>query len=644
MRNMPDKHALSRRTLLRSAVVAPALLAPGLAPPAAGAAVDWSTCQRLARDLLLIGPDGSDLTLAYLRVLIDDGLPRTTRPRRVLVIGAGMAGLVAAHLLRTAGHRVVVLEANGNRLGGRLKTFRHDPARGVTTPFADPRQYAEAGGMRIPDAHPLTLALVDKLGLRRQLFYNVDVDPATGAPGAVPPVIYRSFTGEVWRNGPDVPALTPPRPAGRTWIGVNGAQVRRAGYRADPAPINAAFGMTSGLSIPAGQLLDAALEPVHDYHSVRMPDGRVPLPMPQRLDGWARVIRDFDHMSMQRFLTEHRGLETAAVDAIGTLENLTSRLPLSFLHSYLGRATINPTARFWELEGGSWRLPYAFEPLLAGHIRYDRRVTAIRHDPSAVRVETVTEAGRRHRYTGDVAIVTVPFSALRHVDIRPLLSYAKRRAIMELHYDSATKVLLEFSRRWWEFTEDDWNRELDAVRAGADMLGAASGMTIPAGRRVAYARLRSADSEPRPADAITGGGSVTDNPNRFAYYPSHPVPGSRGGVVLASYCWANDASRWDSMPADDRYAYALRGLADLHGRRIEVFATGRDATQSWMLDPYAFGEAAVFTPGQLTELHPAIPTAEGPLHFAGEHTSLKHSWIEGAVESGIRTALEVNRG
>ena len=31
-----------------------------------------------------------------------------------------------------------------------------------------------------------------------------------------------------------------------------------------------------------------------------------------------------------------------------------------------------------------------------------------------------------------------------------------------------------------------------------------------------------------------------------------------------------------------------------------------------------------------------------PLHFAGEHTSLDHRWIEGAIESGLRTAFEVH--
>ena len=68
------------------------------------------------------------------------------------------------------------------------------------------------------------------------------------------------------------------------------------------------------------------------------------------------------------------------------------------------------------------------------------------------------------------------------------------------------------------------------------------------------------------------------------------------------------------------------------------------ATVSWMQNPYAFGEAAIFAPGQLRLLQKHIVATEwdGRVHFAGEHASLKHAWIEGAIESGIRTALEVN--
>ena len=112
-------------------------------------------------------------------------------------------------------------------------------------------------------------------------------------------------------------------------------------------------------------------------------------------------------------------------------------------------------------------------------------------------------------------------------------------------------------------------------------------------------------------------------------------------MVLAAYVWADDANRWDSIPDDDRYELAMKGLCQIYGEGIRKLYTGHGATESWMENFYAYGEAAVFAPGQIMALHPYITTPEGRVHFAGEHTSLKHAWIEGALESAVRTALEV---
>jgi len=635
----------------------------------------WERSQRLARMLLLVGPDGEDLTRKYLDVLFDQGLPRASRPQKVLVVGAGIAGLVSSWLLAKAGHRVTLIEANASRVGGRIKTLRT---------FKDPAQYAEAGAMRLPDFHPMVLALIDHLDLKRRLFYNVDVDPATGnASGPVPPVVYRPFDGTpVWRNGPDQPDFKPPQKLFKTWIRTNGQQVRRVDYAGAPKEINGGFHMPAALrGKVANDLINAALEPIRDYYSYVDAQGkRVPKPVPEWIDGWARVIYDLDRYSMWGFLSEIAGLDDSTIEAIGTLENLTSRLPLSFFHSFLGRSDINPNATYWEIVGGTDRLTDTMENVVreAGvtvekgwrMIRLeswhaDRDVSRCRHvgpDGPHVWIEAVAEQDntRIRTFTGDRGIVTIPFSSLRHVLIEPLLSYKKRRAIIELHYDSATKVLLEFSRRWWEFSEDDWKRELDAIEPGlydryqADPATALDGPNalgahpsvderqIPDAVRKLYAAYRPSQPPLRPADHVFGGGSVTDNPNRFMYYPSHPVPGSPGGVVLASYTWADDAARWDSMEDNERYAYALRGMVALHGERILAFYREGGATQSWLRNPYAFGEAAVFTPWQLTQFHLDIPKAEGPLHFAGEHTSLKHAWVEGAIESAVRAALEVH--
>ncbi|ASO19243.1 monoamine oxidase [Actinoalloteichus hoggarensis] len=704
--------AVGRRSFLKAAGVAGAVPALGVmagipaaaSPPGHASNVStaplqpppddpekWARCLQVARDLLVVGPDDEDLKLEYLKILIDDGLPRTTSPKNVLILGAGIAGLAAATLLKQAGHRVTILEANADRVGGRIKTFR-TAADGGGAPFRDPRQYAEAGAMRLPDFHPLTLALADRLGLHRRLFFNVDVVPGTGNQNApVPAVVYRSHTGEVWRRGPANTDFRAPDAASNTWLDANGVQVRRSEYAADPRAINGGFGVPeSDLARTAGALLDAAVDPLRDYYSDVGPDGvRVDRPIAEQVEGWARLIYDFDGHSMDRYLREEAGLSDATVDAIGTLQNVTSRLPLSLVHSFRGLALISPSATYWELDGGSWQLPEALRTGLVDEIRMNRRAVRIEYydpdrpesatdnvgpDGPAVWVETTTETGgdeteagdilpERESFTADVAIVTLPLSSLRHVQVEPLMSYPKRRAVIEIHYDSATKVLLEFSRRWWEFTEDDWRRELDAISPGlyrryqsrtaevsdtTRWLGAARSVdaeAIPERQKEFYARHRQSDEQAtRPADHVFGGGSATDNPNRFMYYPSHPIEGSPGGVVLAAYVWADDAARWDSMEDDERYAYALRGMTAVHGNRIEVFYTGAGRTQSWLRNRYAFGEAAVLTAGQLSRLQAGVRAPEGPLHFAGDHTSVKPAWIEGALESAVRAALEVHTG
>jgi monoamine oxidase len=77
------------------------------------------------------------------------GLPLTTAPRHVVIVGAGMAGLTAGMLLKEAGHKVTILEAR-NRLGGRIYTYRG---------FAG-QMYGEFGAMRFPRQHPLGQHLI----------------------------------------------------------------------------------------------------------------------------------------------------------------------------------------------------------------------------------------------------------------------------------------------------------------------------------------------------------------------------------------------------------------------------------------------------------------------------------------------------
>jgi monoamine oxidase len=143
-------------------------------------------------------------------------------------------------------------------------------------------------------------------------------------------------------------------------------------YASEPATTNDGFtaGPTGAAwrKVSAGTLLDMALDPIRRYYLGPDLDfsPSSPADVEKLVQGWARVLYDFDEYSMQRFLEEEALLTQEQIDAIGTLENLSSRLPLSFIHSVLGRADINPNVQFWELNGGSRKLPYAmFDDLVS---------------------------------------------------------------------------------------------------------------------------------------------------------------------------------------------------------------------------------------------------------------------------------------
>ena len=82
-------------------------------------------------------------------------------PRKIIIIGAGMAGLSAAYELTQLGHDVTILEARA-RPGGRVHTLRE--------PFSD-GLYAEAGAARIPENHDLTLKYVKLFDLPLEPMY-----------------------------------------------------------------------------------------------------------------------------------------------------------------------------------------------------------------------------------------------------------------------------------------------------------------------------------------------------------------------------------------------------------------------------------------------------------------------------------------
>jgi monoamine oxidase len=110
--------------------------------------------------------------LALLAGMAASGRAQLTRPerqgeaRRILVVGAGLAGLCSAYELSRHGHDVLLFEAQ-TRPGGRVKTLREGLGFGLT---------AEAGAGRIPDTHEFTLHYVREFGLELEPFRPTKLD------------------------------------------------------------------------------------------------------------------------------------------------------------------------------------------------------------------------------------------------------------------------------------------------------------------------------------------------------------------------------------------------------------------------------------------------------------------------------------
>jgi monoamine oxidase len=456
-----------------------------------------------------------------------DGLERFEQPgKRVIIIGGGMAGLVAGYELARAGHDPLILEAQ-NRVGGRVYTLRT---------FA-PGLYAEAGAMRIPRVHDLTLGYVEHFGLPLRPF-------VMGNPNGLVHVGGRRLTAAQAGMTPDE-------------LGFEVAEHERGRSYSD--------------------LWDEATRELRGWIEA------------DEAAGWERIYREYDGYTIREFL-ELKGFSEGAIEMYGVMNFVETGIHNAVVEEFredFGRQFED----MQEIVGGSDNLPNAFYHAMPERIRFGAEVHAIDQDADGVTVHFKTEAGR-YSERGDYAIVTLPFTVLRQVEILTPFSREKQRAIRQLNYAASTKILFQVRERIWE-TED----------------------------------------------GILGGATVTDLPIRRINYPT-PDPTNPRGVLLASYTWDQDAARWGAMDEETRLEEALEDVAKIHPRIRDVYEGG--ASHAWYDDKYANGAFAMFQAGQQTALQADIVRPEGRIHFAGEHCSLYHAWIQGALESGLRAARAIH--
>lgn len=313
---------------------------------------------------------------------------------RVVILGAGLAGMTVAYELGKAGYDCRVLEARA-RPGGRAFTVRRgtvseEDGPGQTAAF-DEGLYFNAGPMRISHHHELTLDYCRELGVAVETF----------VPDCESAYLFQTSGA------------------------LAGRRVRLREARAD-------------LDGYIAELLSKAL-----------PQASLDQPLTEtdreRLLAYLRGLGALDQQRRYRG-SPRRG----PGDTGGSSQPLALGEVLGIPGFYVQTDWFSqPT--MMQVAGGMDRLPAALAARLGDRVVYRAAVREIRQGERGVWVMYAGQDGKPRRVDADYCVSTIPLPVLNGIDKD--LSQPVRSAIAAAQYDGAGKIGLQFRRRFWE--EDD---------------------------------------------------------------------------------------------------------------------------------------------------------------------------------------------
>ena len=328
-----------------------------------------------------------------------DAAPGSGKGVSVVVLGGGIAGLVAAYELRALGYSCTVLEAR-ERPGGRNWTVR----QGDTVTFSDGTTqtciwseglYHNFGPARLPSVHPTILGYCRRLGVELQVEVNMSRsallqnDAAFGGKS----VVMRQAVNDTRGHVSELLAKCIDQGALDTDLSAEDRTRMRDFLR------------TYGPLDKAGKYIGSDRA------------------------GYAK--------------TAGAGNETGV---LSTPLDLHTLLDANFWDGMLFDEQFDMQATMFQPVGGMDRIPYAFAKSLGHIVQYGAPVTEIRKTPKGVRIGYV-QKGVAHSLEADFCICALPLTILRKVptDISP----AYKAIFDQTTYASAYKIGWE-SRRFWE--------------------------------------------------------------------------------------------------------------------------------------------------------------------------------------------------
>ena len=511
---------------------------------------------------------------------------------KVGIIGGGLAGLSAAFELRKLGFDITVLEALQDRIGGRVYTYYFNREKTL---------YGEFGSMRIPVTHETVWHYINLFGLPTSPFiqrnentfiYLHNVRVRNDPQGAnVMKYIYPCYDLKPWE-------------------------------RATPWQQLVYLGIDSHLLKAPPQIRSEVIQVKPEYNPITL---------------------FWDAQNILRMF-RNAGLSEGAINIISSLSPLAGA---NLYNSYIDIAEANYPVNLsflYEIPGGMVNLPLAFYKSFTaqdtsrvypgisrqclGKVSYKAGawVKGIYNKGDGVVLTYENKEGKANQEAFDYVVCTIPFSSLRTVDINPLFSNMKMRAIREVNYIPSQKTIFLCKRRFWQ--------------------------------------------EGGPDQQIIGGGSYTDLPISQIWYPSdHAVHcmkksilapyshhyksiivpermkaslASQPGVLIASYNYTLDTERLSNLTEKMKFEEIKREVEKVHGLPKGYLDTIVIDWRmiDWNKQPTIRGALCFFTPEQkrLFSYVMTIPEYDNRVFFAGDHISAVHRWMQGALKSGMDAA------
>lgn len=275
------------------------------------------------------------------------------------------------------------------------------------------------------------------------------------------------------------------------------------------------------------------------------------------------------------------------IDLLALTESIDYGEDIRFLSSYnimhdIAQGGDEDVASAFRIDGGNNRLPDALAGVIGfKNIHLNSEVVSVHQE--ADKTEVRVKSGRI--FSADILICALPTTCMTKIKWTPGLPPEKQQAVDSLEYCRIQKTAFVFNTRFWP-----------------DNLGI-----------------------------------ITDKLPHQIYHATQHQKGTKG--VLISYATGDRAAVLSNMTEADLKTELAKALKIPFGE-ISVFIDYIDK-KNWGEDPFVGGAFALIGKNDDIYIKKRLSQVFLNCHFAGEHTAVFQGFMEGAVESGERAAVEI---